>query len=711
MQIDPAAYRATFFEEVRDHTAVLEGALLRLDAGAIDRAAVDEAFRAAHSVKGGADAVGFPYIAKFTHALESLLDRFRALGQVPQRVLDLLLEGTDALVRLVHAARVEAPAPSDINELLERLASQCATAAEMFAPAPAVAPNAAPGRRTVTVAVTPHTEALRNGLDPLPLLRELAGLGVIGRVDLTGTLPEFDDLDPEQCHLAWNIELETDRPDCDLADIFAFAPDMIQAVIAPVETVPITHQSDAAQSLPLANFRPAGDGPTVRPAPPCPAASAAPLDRTRVGAPKAASHPEVAAPVRRAADKETVRVDKDRLDKLINTIGELVIAQSMAQQEFDELNSGTGRASLALPELAKISRDLQELSLSLRMVPLQGTFQKLTRLVRDLSRKTDKPVELLLHGEETELDKTVVDQLSDPLMHMVRNAIDHGLEPPADRLAAGKSPEGHITLRAYHQGGSVYLELTDDGKGLDRDRILRKAVEKGIVADGVRLTDAEIYALIFEPGFSTAATVTDISGRGVGMDVVRRNVEALQGNILIRTRAGQGTTFTVRLPLTLAIMDGLMVGLDEDVYVIPLLSVIESFRPRRTEVHTVAGCGQVVTVRGEVVPILRLNKLLGRRSRVTDPCHGLVVLVEDQGKKLAVLVDELLGQMQAVVKSLDANYKRIEGLAGATILGDGRVAMILDVHGLAQLHTQFGRGRFVPELASDPSDITLGDGS
>jgi two-component system chemotaxis sensor kinase CheA len=389
-------------------------------------------------------------------------------------------------------------------------------------------------------------------------------------------------------------------------------------------------------------------------------------------------------------DKETVRVDKERLDKLTNTIGELVIAQSMVQQEFDELTAGSGWHSRALPELNKISRDLQELSLSLRMVPLQGIFQKMSRLVRDLSRKMNKPVELELHGEEIELDKTVVDQLGDPLMHMVRNAIDHGVESVDERRAAGKPIEGRISLRAYHQGGNVFIELADDGRGLDRDRILRKGIEKGLVTEGQRLSDAEIYALIFAPGFSTAAAVTDVSGRGVGMDVVRRNIEALQGSIAIRTQPGQGTTFTIRLPLTLAIMDGLMVGLGDDVYVVPLLSVVESFRPQASDVHFLAGQGEVVRVRREVMPLVRLYRVLRRPARVTDPCSGLVVVVEDQGKKYALLVDELLGQIQAVVKSLDANFRRVEGLAGATILGDGRVAMILDVHGLTQLHGQQG---------------------
>ena len=452
--------------------------------------------------------------------------------------------------------------------------------------------------------------------------------------------------------------------------------------------------------------------PQPQPEPPPPAAAPIPSEEHPPAA-VAAPEPTEAQPGTRrlaAPDKEIVRVDRDRLDKLINTIGELVITQSMAQQEFDELSAGEVN-SLVLPELSKISRELQELSLLLRMVPMQGTFQKMTRLVRDLSRKMNKPVQLELHGEETELDKTVVDQLGDPLMHMVRNAVDHGLESPEDRVAAGKRAEGRVTLRAYHQGGNVHIELTDDGRGLDRERILAKAIEKGLVAEGQRLTDAEVYALIFAPGFSTAAAVTDVSGRGVGMDVAHRNVEALQGNILIRTQLGQGTTFTIRLPLTLAIMDGLIVSLGNEVYVLPLLSVVESFRPRRSDVHRVAGRGEAVTVRGEVVPMLRLHQILRRPCRVTDPCRGLVVLVEDQGEKYALLVDELLGQMQAVVKSLDANYQRVEGLAGATILGDGRVAMILDIHGLAQLHTQFGGGTPVPALAVQGSDNFFGETS
>lgn len=837
MKIDPETYRKTFFDEAAEHLAALEGALLRLLPGVNGPESIAEAFRAVHSVKGAADAVGFPAIAQFSHAFESLLDQFRSRSApVPRQMIDLLLESSDTLNALVTAARNNEVSPPGMQDVLERLKS-----AQQL-PLPGVE------LKNHSLVIRPHPEAFRSGLDPVPLLKELAAIGTLSDIQLdTSALPGLQELDPERCYLSWKLKVETAQPRAAIEEVFAFAGDMIQVAIeSPKEHSEVqeksghgssegsffgsqdnsvleesgdlsgefcteaddhlqgadrhlltidgdptnnealnavyrgfhtikgvssmlglsaiqvlaheaenllnqaregnillqgkaldlafasldglkrqvqfirnwmTHRGTLEQdpALPalIAELRSLVSGLSPRetslePPPqqpsskPVSSVADSPID-TPPGEPVSA--PEKAAPPVASAsnsertkhrasigEKETVRVDRDRLDKLINTIGELVIAQSMAQEEFDEHTRRTGRHSRALPELSKISRDLQELSLSLRMVPLQGIFQKMNRLVRDLSRKVNKPVELEMHGEETELDKTVVDQLGDPLMHMVRNAVDHGLESQDERAASGKPREGRLTLRAYHQGGNVYIELTDDGKGLDRERILRKGIEKGLVEESQRLTDAEIYALIFEPGFSTAKAVTDVSGRGVGMDVVRRNVQALQGSIHIRTQVGKGTTFTIRLPLTLAIMDGLMVGLGDDVYVLPLLSVVESFRPQPGDVHIVAARGEVVTVRGEIVPLLRLNRLLGRASQVEDPCMGIVVLVEDQGKKHALLVDELLGQMQAVVKSLDANFRRVDGLAGATILGDGRVAMILDVHGLSQMHSRNGGG-------------------
>jgi two-component system chemotaxis sensor kinase CheA len=390
------------------------------------------------------------------------------------------------------------------------------------------------------------------------------------------------------------------------------------------------------------------------------------------------------------AEKETLKVDRDRLDKLVNVIGELVIGEAMLGQEFADYHAVTGRASVALPQLQKIVRDLQEMSLSLRMVPVGPTFQKMHRIIRDVGKRLGKEIHFHTQGDETEIDKSVVDQIGDPLMHMIRNAADHGIESPEERVKAGKSPQGHVTLRAFHQGGNIFIELEDDGKGLNRSAILRKAVERGLIPEGATLSDAEICDLIFKPGFSTAKEVTSVSGRGVGMDVVRRNVEAIQGTVSVSSREGVGSIITIRLPLTLAIVDGLMVSVSDQTYVLPLVSVIESFRPRPAEVRTVAGKGEIVLVRGEVVPLVRLHQLFAMRSRCTDPCSGLVVIVELDHRKTALLVDELQGQSQVVIKNLEANFRKVDGIAGATILGNGQVALILDVHGLARLSAASG---------------------
>ncbi len=319
------------------------------------------------------------------------------------------------------------------------------------------------------------------------------------------------------------------------------------------------------------------------------------------------------------------------------------------------------------------------------MVPIAASFQKMTRIVRDLSHRLGKQIHLETEGEDTELDKTVVDQIGDPLLHMVRNSVDHGIELPEERIAAGKSPEGTICLKAYHQGGNFIIEIQDDGKGLDRDRILRKAIERGIVSEDDNLSDEEVYGLIFSAGFSTAEQVTDVSGRGVGMDVVRRNVEALQGSISIRSQKGKGCRMIVRLPLTLAILDGLLVRVANDSYVIPLLSVVESINPQAKDIQRVLGKGEVITLRGEIVPLMRLDRILNVHADVQPSDSDLLVIVEDQGRKYSLVVDELLGQQQVVIKNLEANFQKVPGVAGATILGNGRVALILDINGLCGL--------------------------
>jgi two-component system chemotaxis sensor kinase CheA len=383
----------------------------------------------------------------------------------------------------------------------------------------------------------------------------------------------------------------------------------------------------------------------------------------------------------------SVKVDTLKLDSLVDLVGEMVIAQSMVMQDTDLLGIQSQQLSRNLAQLGRITKELQRVAMSLRMVPIRSTFQKMTRLVRDLSVKAGKHVELHLSGEETELDRTIVEEISDPLVHMIRNAVDHGIEPAEKRMAAGKSPHGLVHLRAFHQGGNIVVEVEDDGGGLNRDRLVTKAIEKGLISSGASMSDSEVFNLIFAPGFSTAEKITDISGRGVGMDVVRRNIEKLRGKVEIQSTLGKGSRFTIYLPLTLAIIDGMIVGIGTQRYIVPTLAVRESFRPTAEMVSSVQGRSEVVNVRGRLLPLLRLHALFGINARASNPTEGIVIVVESDRESRCVLVDDLLGKQEVVIKSLGETFKRSPALAGAAILGDGRVGLILDVDALVGQRT------------------------
>jgi len=378
----------------------------------------------------------------------------------------------------------------------------------------------------------------------------------------------------------------------------------------------------------------------------------------------------------------TVKVATERLDSLINMVGELVIAQSMVCSDVMPLAGGNHRVQKNMQHLGKITRELQDLSMSMRMVPIQGVFQKMTRLVRDVARKAGKEIDFVVVGGETELDRNVVEAISDPLVHMVRNSVDHGIEPPDKREQVGKARAGRVQLRAYHQAGSIVIEITDDGRGLNKKRIVEKAIAAGIVKPGQELSDQEIFKLIFHAGLSTAEKITDISGRGVGMDVVRKNVEAMRGRIDITSTEGAGSTFTIRLPLTLAVIDGLIVKVGGEQFIIPINSIEQSIRPKADQLSTVQNRGEMCLLRGELMPVFRLDRLFRIDGAKQEATEALVVIVHDNDRRCCLLVDELLGQQQVVIKSFESNYRHIEGIAAATILGDGRVALILDVNGL-----------------------------
>lgn len=715
MEIDLSRFRAAFYEEAGEHLENMEAGLLALETSGGDREVLNTVFRAAHSIKGASATFGMDQVARFTHVLENLLDRMREGEILPTRELcELLLRSTDVLAGLIQAEKNQSAPPEQVEPIFAAL--QQFSAASATAPATPVAPTAvATSGNRYQVEFHPSPAFFHFGQNPLFLIDELQKLSQTFHIEAdVSRIPSLASIDPETCYLSWNMQLSTTREERVLQDVFMFvdgesspafklqesavartAPSAPKEKSSPGNSTPpegerfglfntTDSQSEASASVSRAASPPQKNGEERRSG----------EDRRAESTPASGASAPTAS--------ETVRVDRERLDKMINQIGELVIGTSMVEQDWSKFHPDM--ESTALVQLGKIVRDLQEMSLSLRMVPIAASFQKMTRIVRDLSHRLGKQIHLETEGEDTELDKTVVDQIGDPLLHMVRNSVDHGIELPEDRIAAGKPPEGTICLKAYHQGGNFIIEIQDDGKGLDRDRILRKAIERGIVSEHDNLSDEDIYGLIFAAGFSTAEQVTDVSGRGVGMDVVRRNVEALQGSISIRSQMGKGCRMIVRLPLTLAILDGLLVRVANDSYVIPLLSVVESINQKDRDIKSVLAKGEVITLRGEIVPLLRLDRILNLRHNHDTTDSNLLVIVEDQGRKYSLAVDELLGQQQVVIKNLEANFQKVPGVAGATILGDGRVALILDINGISALASKHGS----PTLTSSQlTDLAL----
>ncbi len=692
MEIDLNRFRAAFFEEAGEHLENMEAGLLALENSGGDREVLNTIFRAAHSIKGASSTFGMDNVARFTHVLENLLDRMREGEVTPTMELcELLLKSTDILSGLIQAEKTQSSPPADVENIFSALQQYSGRSSEQPIPTAAVSAEAKSGN-CFEVDFRPSPAFFHFGQNPLFLIDELEKLSSSIQIhpDLS-RIPALSQMDPETCYTSWKLTLQTERPESAIHDVFMFVDgDSLPAIrsaqaSAPVAEVAKAVVAEVAVPEVKAWAEPASTVTTLAGtnAEPLSVSGDRRMGEDRRTGDRRSEDRGPAAAGNGNGSRETVRVDRERLDKLINQIGELVIGTSMVEQDWSRFHPDM--ESSALVQLGKIVRDLQEMSLSLRMVPIAASFQKMARIVRDLSHRLGKQVRFETEGEDTELDKTVVDQIGDPLLHMVRNSVDHGIESPEERIAAGKSAEGVVRLKAYHQGGNFIIEIQDDGKGLDRDRILRKAIERGIVSESDNLSDEEIYGLIFAAGFSTAEQVTDVSGRGVGMDVVRRNVEALQGSISIRSKKGEGCRMIVRLPLTLAILDGLLVRAASDSYVVPLLSVVESIKPNSSEIQKVMGKGEVITLRGEIVPLLRLDRILNLPRNNGKAEDGLLVIVEDQGKKYAVVVDELLGQQQVVIKNLETNFQKVPGVAGATILGDGRVALILDINGICGL--------------------------
>lgn len=709
-----------FFEESVEGLDIMESSLLNLDVSA-DRETINTIFRAAHSIKGGAATFGFMEVSAFTHGVETLLDEMRqGTRGVTQDALQLLLQSVDCMREMLKATQdkqpVDAPRVAALSdEINQLLATKPEPAGAVAAPAPAaVAPVAAApapvaaaapaeaagdapaflqGQPGWVIRFLPHPDILKLRNEPTRMFAELAHLGPLDVVaDLAG-LPPLESLDAEDCHLAWTLTLRGEIDKQAIEDVF----DWVDANCK-IEYRHFAGNGTAAPAAPAAPI--AVPAPAPAAAAPAPAAAAAPVAAPAAApvapapAEAASAAPAAAAAAQKPASTEqgSIRVSIDKVDNLINLIGELVITQSMLSRfgenfdiaQLDLLKEG-------LTQLTRNTRELQESVMQIRMLPISFAFNRFPRLVHDLTRKLGKKVELKVSGEGTELDKTVLEKISDPLVHLVRNALDHGLEKPEVRVAAGKSEVGLLELNAFHEGGNIVIEVKDDGGGLNKARILGRARERGLVPPDVELSDEQIHNLIFAPGFSTAEVISDVSGRGVGMDVVRRNIQDLGGHVHIFSTEGKGSCIRIRLPLTLAILDGQLVKVGPETYITSLVAIVETIQVKKDRVNTVAGRQELFRLRDDYIPIIRLHELFGIPADRRPGDEGLLVVVEADGKRYGVLVDDLGAQQQVVIKSLETNFQQVQGLAGATILGDGTVALILDVPGLVALFNKSQR--------------------
>ena len=701
---DLSQFYQIFFEEAGENLDLMEQMLLTLNLETADDEELTGIFRCAHSVKGGAATFGFADVAELTHQMESLLDRLRRHELQPNAAMvDVLLESADAsrglLARHQAGGEGDSPPTADLVRRISALASGQASMQKNLegesksVPVP-VSPSVLPPSAVVQAVSKPlkSTRSLEIRIGPLEHPEQADAIKELFR-DIPG-LGEISALPNERADTRVFVA-ETTSSDEDLLDLFAFHVSRAQVSIKEAvepdlgyglfdEVEPLHYADDPLPGAPLAPLPGFGffDGSPGAPVPPV----ALPINPT-VAATGSNSPLKVgikpAVPVVQA-EAATIRVAISKVDQLINLVGELVITQAMLAQNSRALDPALYQQLLTgLTDLDRNTRDLQESVMSIRMIPMSIVFSRFPRMLRDLANKLGKKVDFVTQGESTELDKGLVEKITDPLTHLVRNSCDHGVEMPADRLRAGKSETGTITLSAAHQGGSIVIEVRDDGRGMSREKILAKARERGMdVSD--QMPDSEVWMLIFAPGFSTADVVTDVSGRGVGMDVVKRNIAALNGTVEIDSSEGYGMKVSIRLPLTLAIMDGMSVGVGDEVYILPLSSVVESFQVKSDAVSTVGQGSQLVKVRDEYMPVIELEKVFQVPRFDFEKSSDIMVVIEADGCRVALLVDELLGQQQVVVKNLESNYRKVRNISGATILGDGKVALILDTGALVR---------------------------
>jgi len=685
MTTDLKEFHDAFFEESFEALDDMEAGLLNLNIDAFDLDEINTIFRAAHSIKGCSATFGFTDIATFVHRMETALDNIRSqlLSMTPELV-DLLLKSLDTLRTMFIQTKAEQPIDKiyvqkiteELNVFLEANTKKEPSKVGTKARLSASITEHNNGKSQWEIKFIPSLNLLKTGNDPLRLFKVLSEMGDIKtEVDVAGLIG-FRVIEPEECYLSWTLLLIGDVSEQEILDIFEWVQDDCQIEVHEIinESSPLVTRDNQES--------------TNRAPEPGVNKNTSPLEnngnsQTNNG------------------DSLTIRVDIEKVDTIINMVGELVITQSMLDQLGQDFENGMADSSRmeklreGLSLLERNTRELQESVMRIRMLPISYVFNRVPRIVHDLTKKLNKHVNVKMSGESTELDKTVLEKIGDPIVHLIRNAIDHGIEAPAQRRAAGKNETGTIFLNAFHRGGNIIIEIKDDGSGLNRSKIRDKAVKHGLINAGDSIDDQQVIDLIFHPGFSTAEVVSDVSGRGVGMDVVRKNIKALGGTIDVKSQEGTGTSFVIKLPLTLAILDGQLVRVGMDTYIIPLVSIIESLQVEKAKTNIMAGQAELYRLRDEHIVILRMHELFRSHKNAQfqekdkDITHReLMVVVESEGKKVGLIVDDLLTQQQVVIKSLDTNYKRVEGISGATILGDGTVALIADISGIVDMSTK-----------------------
>ncbi|MBZ5488567.1 chemotaxis protein CheA [Halomonas aquamarina] len=669
--MDIADFFDTFFEEAEELLADMEQHLLELDVDNPDSEQLNAIFRAAHSIKGGAGTFGFSVLQKTTHIFENLLDHARK-GELTLRadLVDTFLEAKDIMHEQLDAYRNEEAPDQEAYERICQTLQQIALeeiGQTLEAPAATPAPLFKEEEPAMEEPAEPAGETAENQL--------VVALLNVNDKDRALLVEELEQLGEVQAQSGDEKRYEVILQ----GDISADAIEAVMCFIIEPEQIEIKASESTPATAPAASAPPVEAAPSVQ----APAESTAKASAPAAGASKEAA----AKPKKAAAESSSIRVSVDKVDQIINLVGELIITQSMLDQTVSDLDDqSVGNSSLqnGMSLLQRNARDLQEAVMSIRMIPMEFVFSRFPRVVRDTAGKLGKEIELVTEGKSTELDKSLVERITDPLTHLVRNSLDHGIEMPDEREALGKPRTGKLILSARHQGGNILIEVRDDGAGMDRDRLLAKARENGLAVSDT-MTDEEVYQLIFAPGFSTAKEVTDVSGRGVGMDVVKRNIQGMGGRVEIQSKKGEGTNTRIVLPLTLAILDGMSIKVGGETFILPLSTVLESLQPTKDDMYAMAGDDVVLKVRDEYLPVIAIHEVLDVENAITDPTRSIAVIVQGEGRRYAMLVDELIGQQQVVVKNLEDNYRKVPGISAATILGDGSVALILDITGLHRL--------------------------